>query len=119
MALVGIGVFSLSYLELAEHARRPEAVRWGVALAFGLVHGFGFAGVLSETGLPATHVAPALLGFNLGVEVGQLVVVAVGWLALRAWLTGPAPRRVATIQWGSTPVLAAGLYWFLSRALAG
>lgn len=118
-ALVGIGVFSLCYLELAEHARRPETVRWGVALAFGLVHGFGFAGVLSEAGLPASHVAPALLGFNLGVEVGQLAVVAVGWLLLRAWLTGPAPRRLATIQWGSTPVLAAGLYWFLSRALAG
>ena len=118
-ALLGIGLFSLCYLGLAERTKRPETLRWVVALAFGLVHGFGFAGVLAETGLPAANVAPALLGFNLGVELGQLLVVAVGWLALGALLTGPRPRRLATIQWGTTPVLAAGLYWFLSRALAG
>jgi len=116
-ALLGIGLFSLCYLALAERARRPETLRWIVALAFGLVHGFGFAGVLAETGLPAANLVPALLGFNLGVEVGQLAVVAVGWLVLRSLLTGAAPRRIATIQWGTTPVLAAGLYWFLSRAL--
>ena len=118
-ALLGIGLFSLCYLALSERARRPERVRWAVAFAFGLVHGFGFAGVLSEAGLPAANVAPALLGFNLGVETGQLVVVALGWLLLRGRLTGPAPKRLATLQWGTTPVLAAGLYWFLSRALAG
>jgi len=118
-ALLGIGLFSLCYLALAERSERPETLRWVVALTFGLVHGFGFAGVLAETGLPAANVAPALLGFNLGVELGQLAVVAVGWLALRAWLLGPAPRRLAAIQWGSAPVLAAGLYWFLSRAAAG
>lgn len=118
-ALVGVGLFSLCYLGLSARAQRVETLRWLVALAFGLVHGFGFAGVLAETGLPRENVLPALLGFNLGVEVGQLAVVAVGWLLLRAWLLGPAPRRLATIQWLSTPVLAAGLYWFLSRALAG
>jgi len=118
-ALLGIGIFSLAYLGLSERSGRPDALRWGVALAFGLIHGFGFAGVLAETGLPPANVAPALLGFNLGVEVGQLAVVAVGWIVLRSLLTGEPARRLATIQWGSTPVLAAGLYWFLSRAWGG
>ena len=54
-------------------ARSP----WVVAFAFGLLHGFGFAGALSEIGLPAGHIPVALLFFNLGVEAGQLLFVAV------------------------------------------
>ena len=54
-------------------ARAP----WLVAFAFGLLHGFGFAGALSEIGLPAGHIPVALLFFNLGVEIGQLLFVAV------------------------------------------
>lgn len=118
VALLGIGTFSLSYLLLAERSGQPDALRWGVALAFGLIHGFGFAGVLAATGLPPANIAPALLGFNLGVEAGQLAVVVFGWLVLSGLLTGEPRRRWATIQWGSAPILAAGLYWFLSRALA-
>ncbi len=60
--------------------RRP----WLVAFAFGLLHGFGFAGALTEIGLPQTDVLWALLLFNLGVELGQLLVVipAIGLLYL-------------------------------------
>ena len=54
-------------------ARAP----WIVAFAFGLLHGFGFAGALSEIGLPAGHIPVALLFFNVGVEIGQLLFVAV------------------------------------------
>jgi len=65
-------------------ARRP----WLVAFAFGLLHGFGFAGALAEVGLPQHAIPVALLSFNLGVEVGQLVFVAavltMGWLFRRA-----------------------------------
>jgi hypothetical protein len=57
---------------------------WAVALACGLLHGFGFAGALAEVGLPPNAVAPALFGFNLGVEVGQVAVVALLWLGARA-----------------------------------
>lgn len=58
--------------------RRPELVAFG----FGLLHGFGFAGALAETGMPAGQVAPALLMFNVGVEAGQLLVIAVIGAAL-------------------------------------
>jgi hydrogenase/urease accessory protein HupE len=61
-------------------ARRLPAL---VAFLFGLVHGLGFAGALSEIGLPQNHLATALLTFNLGVEIGQLMAVAVVWAAWR------------------------------------
>ncbi len=67
--------------------RRP----WTIAFAFGLLHGFGFAGVLSEVGLPAGQIPSALLFFNIGVEIGQLLFVAVA-LALGAVFRLGVPR---------------------------
>ena len=59
-------------------ARRPRDIRPLVAAVFGLVHGFGFASVLKEFGLPMTALGWSLLSFNLGVEIGQLVIVLLG-----------------------------------------
>ena len=117
-ALLGIGLFALCSLGLLERVANPARLRWLVAFVFGLIHGFGFAGVLAEIGLPPGRVAVALLGFNLGVEAGQLVIVAVSWPLLRILLRREPARRRILIQLGSTPILAAGLYWFLSRSLA-
>jgi hydrogenase/urease accessory protein HupE len=102
----------------ALHKRETVARRWPavVALLFGLVHGLGFAGALKEIGLPENYLPTALLTFNIGVEVGQLMTVAVAWLiwlALRRWplfLRGRAP-----VLYGIGSVAA---YWFLSRAVA-
>jgi hypothetical protein len=87
---------------------------WGAGL-FGLVHGFGFAAVLREFGLPASALGWSLFGFNLGVEIGQLLVVAVVATALGALRRRSAPlaARVATI--GSVVVAAAGAWWFVQR----
>ncbi len=115
-ALLGVGVFALCSLGLLERAESPARLRWFVAFVFGLIHGFGFAGVLAQVGLPPGRVAPALLGFNLGVELGQLVIVGFAWPLLRVALRGEPARRRLLIQLGSSPILAAGLYWFLSRA---
>lgn len=88
-----------------------------VAFAFGLLHGFGFAGALDALGLPQDAVAPALLLFNLGVEVGQLAFVVV-LLAL-----GVAVRRVsrdAAVRAGALAANAMGVaagYWTLARAV--
>ena len=117
-ALLGVGLFALCSLGLLERAAGPARLRWFVAFVFGLIHGFGFAGVLVEIGLPPERIASALLGFNLGVELGQLAIVALAWPALRGLLSGEPARRRRLIQLGSTPILAAGLYWFLSRAWA-
>lgn len=87
---------------------------WAAAL-FGLVHGFGFANVLRDFGLPQEALGWSLFSFNVGVELGQLAVVLVmaGLLAAmrRRW---PALSRPVTIG-GSIVVIAAGLYWFAER----
>jgi hydrogenase/urease accessory protein HupE len=75
---IALSVLALA-AELARPAATPSSMRrwpWVVAAAFGLLHGLGFAGALREVGLPAGEIPLALLGFNLGIEVGQLVFVA-------------------------------------------
>jgi hypothetical protein len=88
-----------------------------VALLFGLVHGLGFAGALKAFGLPEHHTLLALLCFNVGIELGQLLLIALAALAWR-WL---APR-VAALQRARTPVLytIGGLaaWWTIARAAA-
>ena len=90
-------------------------VRAWAALAFGLIHGFGFANVLREFGLPAQALGWSLFSFNLGVEIGQLGVVLIVATALAAIRrrSAVAGSRVAIA--GSAIVIAAGVYWFVER----
>jgi hydrogenase/urease accessory protein HupE len=91
---------------------------WIVAFIFGLLHGFGFAGALSEVGLPEGHIPVALLFFNLGVEVGQLLFVA----AVLALVAGT--RRIPMVwpRWaGLVPPYAIGslaMFWVIQRVAA-
>ena len=90
-------------------------VRAWIALAFGLVHGVGFAGVLREAGLPSQSRVWSLFSFNLGVEIGQLVVVLVVSSALAA-LRSRSERAGRRLVWvGSGVVVAAGAFWFMER----
>ena len=117
-------VIALSILFLAvERLRGTEDSlttnhTWIVAFAFGLLHGFGFAGALADIGLPRQNFALALLLFNVGVEVGQLVVVAAAlafvWLLAQTRLT--LPRPVVHTPLAITGCLAA--YWFVARTAA-
>ena len=86
-----------------------------VALTFGLVHGFGFANVLREFGLPREALGWSLFGFNLGVEIGQLAVVltVASLLAAVRRRSEVVGARVAVA--GSVVVIAAGTYWFVQR----
>jgi len=90
-------------------------VRAWVALAFGLVHGFGFANVLREFGLPREALGWSLFSFNAGVEIGQLAIVLLvaGALATIRRRSDVAGYRVARV--GSVVVIAAGTYWFIER----
>jgi hypothetical protein len=89
--------------------------RWSVALAFGLVHGFGFASVLAELGLPQQALATALLGFNVGVELGQLAIVAV-FLPLAYALRATAFYRWGVMVGGSVLIALLAAAWFADRA---
>ena len=118
-ALLGLALFSLCHFRLLGLSPHPARLRVAVAFAFGLVHGFGFAGVLAELELPARHLAAALFGFNAGVEAGQLAVVACVWPCLRA-LARPAGGRALGLvaEAGSAAICGLGLFWFLTRTLA-
>lgn len=86
-----------------------------VVFCFGLLHGLGFAGVLSEIGLPRSELMPALLGFNLGVEAGQLAVMLAAFLALGVpFRTKPWYRR-RIVAPACLAIAAVGLYWTIER----
>jgi HupE / UreJ protein len=89
--------------------------RWLVAFGFGLVHGFGFASVLVDLGLPQGALALALLGFNVGVELGQLAIVAV-FLPLAFWLRRSWFYRRVVLLAGSLLIAALALAWLVERA---
>ena len=86
-----------------------------LAVAFGLIHGFGFAYVLKEFGLPQAALGWSLFAFNLGVEIGQLMIVAVvaGVLLLVRRQSPALARQLALV--GSIAVILAGAYWFVQR----
>jgi hypothetical protein len=87
---------------------------WMVALAFGLIHGFGFANVLSDLGLSRQTLALALVGFNLGVEIGQLAIVS-AFLPLAFALRGSWFYRRLTFQFGSAMIALLAATWMAER----
>ena len=95
--------------------RRLHRSRLLLVFAFGLLHGLGFASVLADFGMPERAFATALIAFNIGVELGQLVVVALGYLALGIWFgRRPDYRRWVVIP-GSLSIAMIGLYWTWER----
>jgi hydrogenase/urease accessory protein HupE len=97
--------------------------RWLVTFLFGLVHGFGFASALSEIGLPTNALVPALAAFNIGVEIGQVAIVALVFplllLADRLIAGGAAAKgRQPSLVYGCSAVIfALGLYWLIERTV--
>jgi hydrogenase/urease accessory protein HupE len=114
LSIVVVGADNL--LQQREKCRDLRAI---VAGAFGLIHGFGFASVLREFGLPQEALGWSLFSFNVGVELGQLAIVLVVASALalvrRRW---PATDKWVVIG-GSAVVIAAGAYWFVERVFWG
>jgi len=92
-----------------------ERRRWLVAFAFGLVHGFGFASVLAELGLPKDALVLSLLGFNVGVEIGQLAIVA-SFLPVAYLLRNTPLYRKGVFVGGSVLILLLALVWLAERA---
>ena len=91
-----------------------RADRWKITFAFGLVHGFGFAGALQDLGLDRSAMATSLLGFNLGVELGQLAIVGLA-MPLAWWLRGTAFYARWVLGGGSVMAAAVALLWLVER----
>lgn len=106
---------SIVYVAAETFWRKDLSGRWVVTLLFGLIHGLGFASVLKELDLAGGNLALSLVGFNMGVELGQLAIVTAAFLALQA-------IRRQSWDWTfrravSLGVAAMGVFWFVERAL--
>jgi hydrogenase/urease accessory protein HupE len=118
LSIVVVGVDNLlvqSRRRQGDSAAAARDLRPWLAAVFGLMHGFGFAAVLLEFGLPREALGWSLAAFNVGVEIGQLAIV----LVMAAVLTLLKNHSLALAQrcvlFGSVAVIAAGVYWFVQR----
>lgn len=112
---------ALSILLVARESLSPEMhltrrAPWLIAGAFGLIHGFGFASALDAIGLPRHSIGGALLGFNLGVEVGQLAIVALSLALTSPWVRSPHEARLRAMAGYALGSL--GAYWLIARVWA-
>ncbi|MET0364548.1 MAG: HupE/UreJ family protein [Sphingobium sp.] len=119
LLLIGAAIFSACYLMLSGHLRDAGRIRLLVTLVFGLVHGFGFAADLLESRLPPQKLAEILVGFNLGVELGQLSIVLlfVGATAFLARIRLSLPRPIVA-DVAAAMLVAVGTFWFVERSFA-
>lgn len=121
-ALIALSIVFLATEIIKERSGlAPSLTRrmpWLIAFIFGLLHGFGFAGALSQVGLPQTDIPLALLAFNVGVEVGQLLFIAAALAALWVWrrLDIRAPRLAAASHIPAYLIGAVAAYWVVERA---
>jgi hydrogenase/urease accessory protein HupE len=107
---------SIAYVGVENFFVKDAEKRWRITLPFGLIHGFGFAGALGEIRLPAPEIPVALVSFNLGVEVGQVAVLA---LVLPLILAAKKQKQKWFEERGmkavSAVIVLMGLFWFVTR----
>lgn len=113
LALGGLGLFVACYFGLLSRSSAPARLRWTVAALFGTVHGFAFSGALTEMSLPKGRLVSALFGFNVGVELAQLALVALAWPLWR--LLAKTRARGRALDVASAAALCAGVFWLLDR----
>jgi HupE / UreJ protein len=118
LLLIGGGIFGANYLMLTGHMRDAARVRLVMTLVFGLIHGFGFASDLLEMRLPPGRLVQLLMGFNLGVEIAQVIVVmsavTLAYFLVKVKLAIPRPIFTDV---AASFLVAEGLAWFLSRTI--
>ncbi|HEX5219009.1 MAG TPA: HupE/UreJ family protein [Verrucomicrobiae bacterium] len=124
-AAIALSIVFVAAEIVHSHQGRPgltERAPWLVAFAFGLLHGFGFAGALSEVGLPQTAIPVALLFFNLGVEAGQLFFIAaiLGIMALARRLVPQTDTLKPAWAWRIAPygIGSVAAFWMIQRIAA-
>lgn len=119
-ALIALSIVFLA-VEVLRRDEQPTWTRrfpWIIAFLFGLLHGFGFAGALTSIGLPEGDIAAALLAFNIGVEAGQLLVIAVLLLLLAGIRKLASAALEPVIQCASYGIGIIGAYWVIDRIIA-
>lgn len=110
--LIALSIVFVAVENILTSELRPSRV--ALVFVFGLLHGLGFAGVLSELGLPRAAFLPALISFNVGVEAGQLAVIGLAFLAVGFFRDRSWYRRTVVVP-ASLLIAAVGLYWSVQR----
>ena len=113
--LIALSIAYVAFENLA--SERLSRFRLPVVFAFGLLHGLGFAAILTEFGLPEGLYAAALLWFNVGVEFGQIALLAAAYLAITIWFTHPEIYRRYVVVPGSLMIGGVGIYWTVERMI--
>ncbi|THD56005.1 HupE/UreJ family protein [Phenylobacterium sp.] len=117
LLLLGAGLFTSNYLMISGRLADPGRFRMMITLVFGLIHGFGFASNLLEMQLPTGRLAELLVGFNLGVEIGQLtLVLGVTGLVFAVSKLKLATPRAITVDIASSFLVGLGVFWFVTRS---
>ena len=114
VGLCGVVLFTISYLNFSNRLKNSNLSIATTSL-FGLVHGFGFAGNLAEVGLPEDRLIPALLGFNLGVEAGQIIIVLLFFLLVSLLRNIQYVRAFNLEPLAAVFLASLGSFWFISR----
>ncbi len=116
--ILGLGMLTLAILKLGEEPDQAEKLRPILAIIFGTIHGFGFANILSEISLDRTNFLISLLGFNIGVEIGQILVLVIMWSLMSFLATKILSNNIKKITGLVSSILCSiGLYWFLTRLM--
>ncbi len=111
--LIAISIMVVALENIISQGLRRSRI--GVVFFFGLIHGLGFAGALSELGLPPKHFLTTLITFNVGVELGQITVILLAFLLFGLWFREkPYYRRVIVVPLSAVIMLIAG-YWTVER----
>jgi HupE / UreJ protein len=107
---------SVAYVAI-ENLLTSKLTPWrpAVVFGFGLLHGMGFAGVLTELRLPRAEIIPALISFNVGIELAQLTVIAAAFFAVAAWFRDKWWYRARFVMPASAIIAATGLFWTVQR----
>ena len=111
-------IIALSIAFVALENLVTDQLKWWrtlIVFAFGLIHGFGFAGVLGELGLPSQHFFTALLTFNLGVEFGQITVILAAYLLVGIWFGKKSWYRKRIVYPASILIAITAFYWTIER----
>ena len=116
--ILGLGILTLAVLKLGEEPDQSEKLRPILAIIFGTIHGFGFANILSEISLDRTNFLVSLLGFNIGVEIGQILVLVIMWGLMSFLAKKILINNMKKITGLVSSILCSiGLYWFLTRLM--
>lgn len=111
--IIALSIMFVAIENIITDQLKPSRI--AVVFLFGLIHGMGFASVLSDLGMPQNRFFTSLIMFNVGVELGQITVILIAWLLVGKWFSKKPWYRTRIVVPVSAVIAAIGLYWTIER----